>query len=190
MTITIESEYGGGAEALGRGLAAALGLPCWDGRDLARAAEAAEALLCGGRMCRGGGRGTAVRAEPSPARLAAARREAVETLARSAGGCVFLEDCCAAGAILERLHPVRLFVYADRRTKTERCRAAQQREHLTAAELECRMRQEDRSRAKQCELFSEVPWGAKEAYSLCVNTSGREPEELVPVLAAYCRLFG
>ena len=180
MIFTVEGEYGSGAGILGRGLAEALALPCYDQAALEQAAME-EASLCAAGAYRAA---AGAYGEPS-ARMAAAQREAVEVLAREAGSCVFLGD--SAGAILEPLGPVRLFVYGDRRSKLERCRCLG--EGRTDAELECRMRQRDRARARQYELFSELHWGMKEAYHLCVNTSGWEPEALIPPLAAYCRLF-
>lgn len=49
------------------------------------------------------------------------------------------------------------------------------------------MRQIDKNRAKKHELTASIPWGAKEGYDLCVNTSGREIKTLIPALAAYCQ---
>ncbi len=186
MIFTIEGEYGSGAEALGRGLAEAMALPCYDQAALEQAVQEAEPVY-GVRVYRAGGGAAVAYGEPSAARVAAAQRETLEALARAARNCVFLGD--SVGAILEPLKPVRLFVYGDRKSKLERCRGLGDGEDRTAAELECRMRQADRGRAKQYELFSELHWGTKEAYHLCVNTSGRELEALVPPLAAYCRLF-
>ena len=68
-------------------------------------------------------------------------------------------------------------------------RAAEQ-EIFTLAELEHRMRQIDRNRAKKHEPTASIPWGAKEGYDLCINTSGREIKTLIPALAAYCQAVG
>ena len=56
--------------------------------------------------------------------------------------------------------------------------------------MERRMRQIDKNRAKKHELTASIPWGAKEGYDLCINTSGREIKTLVPALAAYCQAVG
>ena len=52
------------------------------------------------------------------------------------------------------------------------------------------MRQIDKNRAKKHELTASIPWGAKEGYDLCINTSGREIKTLIPALAAYCQAVG
>ncbi|MEY8262317.1 cytidylate kinase family protein [Oscillospiraceae bacterium 50-60] len=95
-----------------------------------------------------------------------------------------------ADTVLAHLHPLCIFVYADRPSKLKRCqKRAAEHENFTPAEMERRMRQIDKNRAKKHELTASIPWGAKEGYDLCVNTSGKEIKTLIPALAAYCQTF-
>ena len=104
-------------------------------------------------------------------------------MAAGAGSC--------ADTVLAHLHPLRIFVYADRASKLKRCQErATEQENFTLAEMERRMRQIDKNRAKKHELTASIPWGAKEGYDLCINTSGREIKTLIPALAAYCQATG
>ena len=38
-------------------------------------------------------------------------------------------------------------------------------------------------------MYSDLKWGAKEAYHLCINTSGKEIKQLIPALAQYARAW-
>ena len=117
--------------------------------------------------------------------VAVTQQKAIEKLARQ-GGCVIVGRC--ADTVLAHLHPLRVFVYADRASKLRRCQErATEQENLTPAEMERRMRQIDKNRAKKHALTASIPWGAKEGYDLCINTSGKEVKTLIPALAAYCQ---
>ena len=117
--------------------------------------------------------------------VAVTQQKVVEKLAQQ-GDCVIVGRC--ADTVLAHLHPLRIFVYADRASKLKRCQErATEQENFTLAEMERRMRQIDKNRAKKHELTASIPWGAKEGYDLCVNTSGREIKTLIPALAAYCQ---
>ena len=48
-----------------------------------------------------------------------------------------------------------------------------------------RMQRIDRDRASFRELLSDTGWGRREAYHLCINTSGCEIKTLVPAIAEY-----
>lgn len=44
-------------------------------------------------------------------------------------------------------------------------------------------------RAAYRALFTEDRWGSKESYHLCINTSGIEIKHLIPVIAAYAKVW-
>ena len=62
-------------------------------------------------------------------------------------------------------------------------------ENLTRNELLRMIRQIDKQRAQHHQMYSDMKWGAKEAYHLCVNTSGKEIKKLIPALAQYARAW-
>jgi hypothetical protein len=47
----------------------------------------------------------------------------------------------------------------------------------------------DADRKRYHSLISEIPWGDKRGYHLCINTSNREIKKLVPFVAEYYRLW-
>lgn len=51
------------------------------------------------------------------------------------------------------------------------------------------MKQIDRERVAYRELFTENEWGKKESYHLCINTSDKNIENLIPAIAEYVKLW-
>lgn len=91
-----------------------------------------------------------------------------------------------ADVILYDMNPMNLFVYADQQSKLMRCtKRAPEDEDLSAAEMIRKMHRVDKDRAAYRGLFTDTRWGRKEAYHLCINTSGKETKSLIPALAAY-----
>lgn len=91
-----------------------------------------------------------------------------------------------ADVILRDMKPMNLFVYADQQSKLQRCAERMpEEENFSSAEIIRRMRQVDKDRAAYRGLFTDSKWGQKEAYHLCINTSGQEIKSLVPPLAEY-----
>lgn len=99
--------------------------------------------------------------------------------------CIIVGRC--ADVILADLNPFRLFVYADEESKLKRCRARQTEEEslMSDKKLIKKMRRIDKGRRKMHDLFLGKPWGNREGYDLCVNTSGVEVKEVVPCIAEY-----
>lgn len=101
-------------------------------------------------------------------------------------------DCVIVGrgadAILEDEQPFRLFVYAEKEAKLARCRSrAAEGEILSDKDILRRMKQIDKRRAEFHDIISSRPWGDKESYDLCVNTTGTEIKVVVPAVAEYYR---
>lgn len=104
------------------------------------------------------------------------------------GNCVIVGR--AADVILREFCPFNLFVYADLPSKMQRCRErATEDEHLSAREMERKIKRIDSERKKYHDMISDVSWGDKKGYHLCVNTTGREIKTIVPLLAQYIRLW-
>lgn len=197
MIVTINREFGSGGRELGKRLSDALSIPCYDdeiiemitkehgldGGYVARLSEssirAAYPLTIGRRFS------MPYAVIEQSIKVAVAERKIIEDLAQQ-GDCVIIGRC--ADVILAEHNPINIFVYADETSKLKRCQErAKPGEYLTEQEMKRRIYQIDRSRAKQYETFSHFRWGAKEAYHLCVNTSGREIKTLIPAISEYVK---
>lgn len=195
--ITISREFGSGGRELGKRLAEALHIPCYDHEIIEMIAkengfnedyvahvaeksiEAAYPLTIGHRFGM-----QPFQVMDQPIRVAVAQRQIVENFAKQ-GDCVIVGR--AADVILRDYKPLNIFVYADKDSKVERCqRRAPEGEHLTVKEIESRMKQIDRNRAQHHQMYSDSKWGAKESYDLCVNTTHRYVKDLVPAIAKFC----
>ena len=197
--ITISREFGSGGRELGKRLADALHIPCYDheiiemvaqksGLDKNYVAHVSEndirvfyPATIAHRL---------IAPHPvmqQPVSVAVAEHELLKKLA-SEGDCVIVGRC--ADVVLREQKPLNLFIYADTQSKLARCRQrAEAGETLTERDLLRKMKQIDKERAAYRALFTELDWGKKEAYHLCVNTSGKEIKALIPALAAYARLW-
>lgn len=198
--ITISREFGSGGRELGKRLAKALGIPCYDHEIIEMIAkengfnedyvanvgeksiEAAYPLTIGHRFGM-----QPFQIMEQPIRVAVAQRQIIENFAKQ-GDCVIVGRC--ADVILKDYHPLNLFVYADKEAKIERClRRAPAGEKLTRGDIERRMRQIDRGRAQYREMYADSKWGAKETYHLCISTTEKYIKEIIPGLAAYVRCW-
>ena len=198
--ITISRAFGSGGRELGKRLADELGIPCYDHEIIEMIAkengfderyvanvseksiEAAYPLTIGHRFAM-----PPLHIMDQPIRVAAAQRQIIENFAKQSD-CVIVGRC--ADVILEDMKPLNLFVYADMESKVQRCiERAPEGEDLTRNELIRMIRQIDKQRAQHHQMYSDVKWGNKEAYHLCVNTSGKEIKKLIPALAQYARAW-
>lgn len=88
------------------------------------------------------------------------------------------------------MKPLNIFVYADQISKLARCQErAGEDEHYAERDMLRRMKKIDRERAAYRELFTETEWGRKEAYHLCINTSGKQIKDLVPAVGEYAKIW-
>ena len=71
-------------------------------------------------------------------------------------------------------------------SKIKRCRErAPEDEHLSDKEMAKMIKHINKARARTHSFFSSIPWGDKEGYHLCVNTSGTDIKILADHLANY-----
>lgn len=104
------------------------------------------------------------------------------------GDCVIVGR--AADVVLADYKPFNLFVYADMQYKVERCLArAPEGEKLSVRETEKMIKKIDSERKKLHAIISDVEWGNKDCYHLCVNTGGMEIKEIVPAIATYANAW-
>ena len=107
-----------------------------------------------------------------------AQQEIIREMAERSD-CVIVGRC--ADYILRDLKPFRIFVYADLQSRIERCRArAPEGEHLSDKEYKQQIQSVDKSRARYYDFYTDMKWGDKLNYELCINTTGQD----IPTLAA------
>ncbi|MCR4781630.1 MAG: cytidylate kinase-like family protein [Lachnospiraceae bacterium] len=96
----------------------------------------------------------------------------------------------AADAILDELHPLKLFIYADMEAKVIRCQErAEEGENLTDREMVRHIKKIDRSRASNHDLVASYRWGDRNGFDLCVNTTSVEIDSVIKPLAEYARAW-
>ena len=193
--VTISREFGSGGRELGKRLADTLNLPCYDQEIIEMIAEqhgfdkdyvahisekdlrAAYPLTIGHRLT------PSFRVTDMSIQVAVTQQKIIQQFANQ-GDCVIVGRC--ADVILRELDPMNLFIYADQQSKLERCvQRMQEGENLSSSALLQKMRQGDKDRAAYRGLLTDSRWGQKEAYHLCINTSGKEIKSLIPPLADY-----
>lgn len=200
MIITISREFGSGGRELGKRLSETLGIPCYDNEIIEiiaknqgldekyvssiseRSIQAAYPLTIGHRFST-----TLTYVSKQVINVAVEQRKIIENFAQT-GDCVIVGRC--ADLILSKYQPLNIFVYASEDSKVQRCmERASEDEHLTPSEIVKNMRQIDKNRARQREVYSGTKWGARENYHLCINTSNIEIKKIVPILAEYVKVW-
>lgn len=99
------------------------------------------------------------------------------------GDCVIVGR--GANVILKEYNPMNIFVYADMNSKINRCKMKRQDEKITDKKVESKIKQIDKNRRKYHELISNLEWGDKKNYNLCINTSNLEIKKIIPSLSKY-----
>ena len=188
--ITISREFGSGGREFGRKLAENLGIEYYDKEIIAKIA--AKADLSEGYVSE------VVENRPVPlfpmtigATFAAvgvyyplmieesvytAQTEVLQELADH-GPCVIVGRC--ADYILKSYNPFKFFVYADMPSRMERCmKRSTPEEHYSEKEMKKRINSVDESRAKYYDFYTGQKWGARQNYTVCVNTTGMSIDKM------------
>lgn len=96
----------------------------------------------------------------------------------------------SSNEILKEYKPFNIFVYANMKEKIKRCRERDNNSSdVSDCELEKQIRRIDRGRAESHALVSDINWGDKSGYHLCVNTSGMNIKDLTPLIAEYAKYY-
>ena len=193
--ITISREFGSGGRELGKRLADELGYTYYDREiveEIAKKSELDEnyvAYALDGGMFRNFPLHFGRTFSYSPTlmadetKLLAEQNKLLKELAAK-GNCVIVGR--AADVILRYYKPFNIFVYADMKSKVERCKIkGGEHEHLKEGELKRKIKKIDADRKRYHGLISDIPWGDKRGYHLCINTSDRDIKNIVPLVAAY-----
>ena len=193
--ISISREFGSGGRELGKRLAEALGIPCYDQQIIEMIAQkknldknyVAHVSEKDVRMLYPSTIGKHIIAPDyighQTVQIMVEQKKLIEELAAQ-GDCVIVGRC--ADLILKEYHPLNIFVYADQESKVTRClERAGENEKMSAEQLVRKMKEIDKNRAAYRAMFTGSRWGSKENYHLCINTSGKEIKALIPGLTAY-----
>ncbi len=193
--ITISREFGSGGRELGKRLADALGIACYDQQliemvaekenlDLAYVANRTERDMRSfypATIARGFSRPNYALLQSM--QIMSSEHELIRKLA-SEGDLVIVGR--AADIILSEYHPFRIFVCADDASKLARCHArAEDNEILSDKEMIRKCREIDKRRASYRKMFTDKKWGEASGYDLCVNTSRKDIKTLVPIIVSY-----
>lgn len=100
------------------------------------------------------------------------------------------ENCIIVGrganAILKDYNTMNIFVYADMESKINRChKKAKENERITDKEMEKKIIAIDKARKNYHKIISNLEWGDKSNYHLCINTTNVEIKAIIPSLAEY-----
>ncbi len=191
--ITIGREFGSGGRELGKRLADALGIPCYDKEIINEVAKLqgittdmveyiTEADINSVYA------GTIGRTFYSPVyfdtqaiNILIEQTNVIKNIA-SKGDCVIVG--CQADIILSDMNPLNIFVYANKESKLERC-LSRSTTNETEKEILKKMKKIDKSRSASRTLMCGGKWGEKENYNLCLNTSNKDIKSLIPVLVQF-----
>lgn len=193
--ITLSREFGSGGREVGKRLADALQVAYYDREIITEVAEKSamdenyveyaldKGLLHNFRFTFSHTFSHVAMMNDNVCELFMVQNQVVRRLAEN-GDCVIVGR--SADAVLDDLHPFKLFVYADLPAKIARCRQRNQMgEELSDKEIEKKIRQVDKARANYHSIVGNTGWGKRESYHLCVNTTGLEIKQFVPLLADY-----
>ncbi len=201
MLITISREFGSGGRELGKRLADALSIPCYDNEIIHFVAEQGGfdsnfIAHAGERSMKAFYPGTiASRLMVQPVNsLASLKIEIVSAQQKILRGFAESGDCVivgrAADIILEDFRPFNIFVHASMASWIERTLARQHDgENLTAKEAERKIKEIDKHRASYRSDFTQTKWGDKANYHLCINTTDIEIKKIIPALVNYIRIW-
>ena len=193
--ITISREFGSGGREIGKRLAEALGVPCYDQQIFEMVAE--KEKLDKNYVANIAERGISVfypstiaksfyrpnYAIMQSSQIMASEHELIKKIADE-GDCVIVGR--AADIILADKKPFSIFVCADEESKLKRCHTrATADEKLTDKEMLRKCRGIDKRRASYRKMFTDRKWGVASNYHLCINTSGKEIKNLIPGLVKY-----
>lgn len=195
--ITVSREFGSGGREVGKRLADELGYKYYDREivtEIAKKTELNEEYVA--HILEQGGFGHipvhfgrtfsyAAIMPQSTINLFSEQHKIIKELAKR-DNCVIVGR--AADVILKDYNPINLFVYADMASKIERCQKREDvKENVSLKSLEKNIKKIDSERAKYHELFSDIAWGDKAGYHLCINTTGVDIKKIVPKIADFLR---
>ncbi len=198
--ITISREFGSGGRELGKRIAESLGIAYYDNEIITAIAqksgiaeEYVESIT--EKVPINYFPNTIGRSFHSPinpqltlnAKIYGEQQTIIKELAKESD-CIIIGRC--SDYILRDYHPLRIFIYADKDARLKRCRQKSlENEHLSDAQMEGKIKEIDKNRAKYYKFFTGHKWGAKENYDLCINTSQIEIKAISLTIAELLKIM-
>lgn len=188
--ITVGREFGSGGRELGKRLADALGVPCYD-KEIIHEVAALQGITPDkvehitqsdirsiypatiGRTL-----STPIYYDNNAGAVLGEMQNVIRRLAAE-GDCVIVG--CQADIILQDMAPFSIFVYADKESKLRRCLERAESGETEKTILE-QMERIDKARSSARQMLSDSKWGAKESYHLMIDTSGMDIKVKVPYI--------
>ena len=196
--ITISREFGSGGRELGKRLANALGIPCYDHEIIEMIAkengfderyvanvseksiEAAYPMTIGHRFAM-----PSMEIMEQPIRVAAAQRQIIENFAKQ-GDCVIIGRC--ADYVLDGTEGlIRVFLYADIKVREERVR---ERNLYADKDVLKNIHRIDRERRDYNRYYAGRDWEKPENYDLLINTTQIGVDGAVQLIKDYLKMRG
>lgn len=191
--ITISREFGSGGREIGKRLADELGYNYYDKEiltELAKQTGISEEYLknisengistYGFQFARTFT--TCSKMQNNQTEILVAQQKILKEIAQK-GNCIIVGR--GANFILKEYNPMNIFVYADMESKIKRCKMKRDDENITDKEIERQIKQIDKNRKHYNDIISNLEWGDKENYHLCINTSNLEIKTIISPLANY-----
>ena len=197
--ITISREFGSGGRELGKRLADELGYAYYDKEIIAKIAEELEMdqdyvehMLSSGihrtfTITYGASFLFPSYFQNDTTQLLLAQQKILKRVALEEN-CVIVGS--SANVILDEQHSFDVFVYADMESKVKRClERALPEEELDEAKVKKMIKKIDKARMRQHELHSDIKWGDRHGYHLCVDTSNVSIKEMTHYVAEYAKMW-
>ena len=195
MIITISREFGSGGREIGKRLADELGFAYYDKEivtEIAKETGMSEQYIkdisergiypYAFRFAKSFAIYSGV--QKNQTEILVAQQKVLKEIAKN-GNCIIVGR--GANAILKEYSPMNIFVYSDMESKINRCRMKREDEQLTDKELENKITQIDKNRKEYHKVISNLEWGDKRNYHLCINTSNLEIKSIISSLSDYIR---
>ncbi len=187
--ITISREFGSGGRELGKRIAEILGIAYYDNEIITAIAEKSG---IGEEYVKSIIERTPITYFPNTigrsfhttvnpqltlnAKIYGEQHNIIKELAKESD-CLLIGRC--SDYILKEYNPLKIFIYADKDARLERCRQnALNNEHFSDAQIRVKIKEIDKNRAKYYNFFTGQKWGEKENYDLCINTTQRKIKDL------------
>ncbi len=199
--ITIGRQFGSGGHEIGRMLAKALDIPCYDKELIILAAQksgmspevfshvdetATNSFLYA--VSAGNIPGTAfqpAQSLPLNDTLFITQTDIIRAKAKE-GACVFVGRC--ADSILKDTAPIlNVFVRADLAFRVARIMEAEQCSEKAAIDM---INKADKKRAKYYNFYTRKHWGSADSYDLVINNAKLGTEKAVELIASYAKMIG
>ncbi len=198
--ITISREFGSGGREIGKRLADLLGFEYYDREIISEVAKIGNfdekyVEYVGENGFSSGFHFTFGRTLYYPhaqwdnsTKMIVAEQRALNQIAARGKDCIIVGRC--ADVVLSEYKPFNIFVYADMESKLQRCKNRMEAGlNIPDAKLIGKIKKIDKNRTKHREAISHIKWGRKEAYHLCVNTTGINPKDISPIIADYAASY-